>query len=86
MYERCGCKECLNLGTTGRLPIFEFLHLGKELKALIRQPFDEVAFRECWIGLGGQSLALDGLKRVAEGLTPYIEIAKYDEDYIPDFS
>jgi type II secretory ATPase GspE/PulE/Tfp pilus assembly ATPase PilB-like protein len=83
IYEISGCKECKHTGTVGLFPIFEILHMTKHLRALIGSPFDEMAFREAWVKQGGRTLATDGLERVKEGITPYEEVAKYDEDFIP---
>lgn len=82
VYERMGCKECKGSGTVGRFPIFEILHLNRDLRSLIREPFNRIEFREKWLAGGGASLTADGLERVSEGLTTYAQVAAYDEDFI----
>jgi type IV pilus assembly protein PilB len=71
-----GCPECGNLGTRGRLAVFEMLRITSRLRALIEQdrPLNEVGnaakldgFRPMWH---------DGLRKALAGQIPLAELDK----------
>lgn len=77
LYKGTGCTECLNLGYKGRIGIFELLVISNPLRSLIvKNPsFEQIYSQSCSGGM--QTLIMDGLHKVAEGiisLTEFIRI------------
>jgi len=77
IYSRNGCPHC-NEGWSGRVPVFEFLFLDPELRTMINDHFDAMAFREVWMKKGGETLGKNALRKVAEGLCAYESAAPLD--------
>ncbi len=74
IYEGTGCQNCLGLGYKGRTGIFELLVMTSALRALIVQhpSFEDIYKQACRDGM--QSLTLDGLAKVEQGIISLPEL------------
>jgi type IV pilus assembly protein PilB len=76
IYEARGCARCAGTGYRGRVGIFEVMTVGDEVRRLVleRAPASQiaaVAVRE-----GMRTLRVDGLSKVAAGLTSLAEVTR----------
>ena len=75
-YHGRGCEHCSGLGLWGRIAIYEFFLLTREIKDLIIRDASEQELKQTSIELGMESLLQNGLKKVHEGLTTINEIMR----------
>jgi len=76
LYEAVGCPACENQGYKGRMAIMELMRIDADIDELIAR---RATYREIYTtarAKGFHSLAEDGLRRVAEGLTTLDELAR----------
>lgn len=73
-YYGAGCAKCGKTGYRGRTAIFEFLEVNDTLREMILQESGAVAFRKKAIQLGMEPLALNGLRKVQQGVTTIEEV------------
>jgi type II secretory ATPase GspE/PulE/Tfp pilus assembly ATPase PilB-like protein len=71
-----GCEACRKSGYRGRTGIYEVMEINPELQRLIaaRAPAD--ALRQAAVRNGMTTLAADGLRKAAEGITTVAEVAR----------
>lgn len=71
-----GCEECRRTGYRGRIGLFELMEVTPTLKsALLRQaPFEEL--EEIAVRQGMRTLAADGLRKAAQGITSVEEVLR----------
>ncbi len=76
LYKAVGCKECNNTGYTGRIGIYEVLHMTKEIRdAIITEPnSDEIL--EIAKKSGFRSMTEDGIEKLKEGIIDIKELIK----------
>ena len=70
-----GCLACHNTGYQGRMGLFELLVLNEELKRLIIERDSRKLFKAAVAG-GMTTMMLDGLSKVAQGITTMAEIIR----------
>ncbi len=75
-YKGEGCEYCGGTGFWGRIAIYEFLFLYKDIKELIVEDASEAQIRKRSNELGMTSLLEDGIKKVTKGLTTIDEILR----------
>jgi len=73
-YKGKGCDACGGTGYSGRLPIFEFMVLDKEVKEAIVEEVSEAQLREMLRGKGYGGLIQSGISKIKQGLTTVDEI------------
>ena len=75
-YKGKGCDHCGGTGFWGRIAIYEFFFLYKEIKELIVNNASEAQIRQKGNELGMESLLSNGIKKVKKGLTTIDEILR----------
>ncbi len=73
-YHGTGCNTCGHTGYLGRLPIFEFLPVDKEIREELVSGESESKIREISRRKGYQGLFESGISRVLAGLTTAEEV------------
>ncbi|HBG47209.1 MAG TPA: type II secretion system protein GspE [Deltaproteobacteria bacterium] len=76
LYRGAGCKVCADTGYSGRTGIFEVLVVNNKIKALIAGEAPEQEILSAGIEAGMQPMHMDGLKKVAAGITTLEELAR----------
>ena len=75
-YRGRGCAHCSQSGYRGRIAIAEFMPLEPEIRGLILQRASATDIREAADKLGMESLADDGMEKVARGMTTIEEVLR----------
>ena len=73
-YKPKGCKECRDVGYKGRVGIFEVIRITPVLRGLIQEKAPLAKLEETALAEGMQTLAVNGLERVKDGLTSLEEV------------
>ncbi|WP_334108323.1 GspE/PulE family protein [Methylobacillus sp.] len=76
IYTANGCLECRMTGYRGRTGIYEMLSLSPELKKLVTHDADLASIKKLAYQQGMQPLLINGLEKVAAGLTTIEELLK----------
>ena len=71
-----GCSACRNRCLHGRTAIYEVMEVTPEIKRLIGARASAEAIRDAAVRAGMTTLAADGLRKAAEGITTIAEIAR----------
>ena len=78
-YRPTGCAQCRRVGYRGRKGIFEFLEVTEPIREMIFAGTDATTLRKKAIELGMQTLFVNGLSKVRQGLTTLDEVLKVSE-------
>jgi general secretion pathway protein E len=82
LFRGKGCDHCFNLGTIGRIGIYELLLIDSELCSLIIKQSPAGVIKEYAISRGMKTLREDGLAKAAAGITTIEEVLRVtQEDY-----
>ena len=73
-YHGAGCNTCGRTGYLGRLPIFEFLVMDKEIKERLVAGASESEIRQISRRKGYNGLFESGINRILAGLTTAEEV------------
>lgn len=73
-YHGAGCEACARTGYLGRLPIFEFLVMDKEIREELLEGASEAQIREMSRQKGYHGLLGSGVDRMLDGLTTAEEV------------
>ncbi|MBI5345072.1 MAG: Flp pilus assembly complex ATPase component TadA [Deltaproteobacteria bacterium] len=76
LYRGAGCKQCNESGYAGRIGVFELLPINNRIKGLIAADSTEQELLKAAIEAGYQPLHIDGLKKVAAGITTLEELTR----------
>jgi general secretion pathway protein E/type IV pilus assembly protein PilB len=76
LHRAVGCKQCDNKGYKGRTAIMELLVMDSDLDELVARRATAKELRAAALSKGYRSLAEEGLRRVVEGATSLIEVAR----------
>lgn len=76
LYRGLGCKDCGGSGYSGRTGIFEVLPVNNRIKGLINADAPEQEILKAAVEAGMTPLHLDGLKKVAAGITSLDELTR----------
>lgn len=76
IYKAQGCPECMNTGYKGRIAIYEMMPIYEKIKKLIVNKADAAAIRQLAEENGMYSLYLDGMIKVAQGITSLTELTR----------
>ena len=74
IYKSIGCRECRNTGFFGRHAIFEWMDTDEEIRQLILQSASTDQIRSAARKAGMRTLAEDGWRLVAAGVTTVEEV------------
>jgi len=74
IYKSVGCRECRNTGFFGRHAIFEWMDTDEEIRQLILQSASTDQIRSAARKAGMRTLAEDGWRLVAAGVTTVEEV------------
>jgi len=82
LYRGRGCEKCFNLGTIGRIGIYELLPIDSEICSMIIRRTPAGVIKEYAISKGMKTLREDGLEKVRQGVTTIEEVLRVtQEDY-----
>lgn len=73
-YHGAGCPDCQHTGFRGRTGIFEFLTVSDRVRELVAEGMADAELRRAACGSGMESLALNGLMKVKQGITTIDEV------------
>ena len=73
-YDAVGCDYCNNTGYYGRIGIFEILNITEDIRELIVQSASSMEIRKRALEEGYRPLAVDGIKKVLNGITTLEEL------------
>jgi type II secretory ATPase GspE/PulE/Tfp pilus assembly ATPase PilB-like protein len=79
LYRGRGCKNCNNTGLRGRVGIHELLVVDDELRALMLKEIATGPIRELALKKGMRPLFVDGLIKVAQGITTIEEVIRVSQ-------
>ena len=74
LFHTTGCRECRNTGFFGRQAIFEWMDTDEEIRQLILKNASTDQFRKAARKGGMRTLAEDGWRLVAQGITTVEEV------------
>jgi type IV pilus assembly protein PilB len=74
-----GCDRCRNTGYSGRVGIYELLVVDDQFRDIIARNPNVSEFRRLCIERGMTTLRVDGIRKVAQGLTTVAEIFRVTE-------
>jgi type IV pilus assembly protein PilB len=77
-----GCAECSYQGYRGRIGIYEFLQVTSRMRELIAGKASTEALQKCAEEEGMTTMAVDGLLKIASGITTLDEVR--EAVYLPD--
>jgi excisionase family DNA binding protein len=75
-HEAVGCTRCNHTGYRGRMALAETLEMTSEIGAALRRGASDSELHALAVGQGMTTLAADGLRRAAEGLTSLDEVLR----------
>jgi len=71
-----GCDHCRQTGYWGRTGLFETMEVNREIQRLIAARADTKEIEEAAVRAGMTTLAADGLRKAADGITSVAEVAR----------
>jgi general secretion pathway protein E len=86
LYRGRGCEKCFNLGSIGRMGIYEMLLIDSELCSMIIRQEHAGVIKEYAVNRGMQTLRDDGLAKAAAGITTIEEVLRVTQDDYADLS
>ena len=75
-----GCPDCRHTGLFGRTGVFEMLDIGRRVRALIKKGEDANEIAHAARVEGMETLRESALRRLADGITTYEEVARITAD------
>jgi general secretion pathway protein E/type IV pilus assembly protein PilB len=76
VYKAVGCRECRQIGYSGRMGIFELLMTTKKVRHLAHENASTWDIKKAAIEHGMATLRVDGWKKVLRGQTSVEEIVR----------
>jgi len=76
LYRATGCNICHHQGYNGRLAIMELLKMDHDLDDLVSRRASTWQIREAAVAKGFRPLAIDGIRRIRQGLTSFAEVSR----------
>ncbi len=73
-YNPVGCKECLQTGYSGRLPLFEIMTMSHSIARLTIERSDTQLIQDAALKEGMTLLIHDGIQKIKKGLTTIEEV------------
>ena len=84
LYRGRGCEKCFNLGSQGRIGIYEMLLIDSEICSMIMQRKPAGIIKEYAVSRGMLTLREDGLAKAAAGITTIEEVLRVTQDDYAD--
>jgi general secretion pathway protein E len=81
LHRARGCRECEDMGYTGRIGIFEFLDVTDAVRELIRTRAPTQTLVAKAVEEGMRTMYVDGLHRCLAGTTTIEEVCRVTEDW-----
>jgi general secretion pathway protein E len=75
-----GCVDCRHTGLYGRTGVFEMLDVGKRVRTLINEGRDANEINHAGRIEGMESLRDAALRKLADGITTFEEVARVTAD------
>jgi type IV pilus assembly protein PilB len=75
-YRGTGCKQCGHTGYQGRVGLYEIMNLTRDIQVLIDRGESVLAIEDAAVKNGMYTLAMDGKRKVLEGITTAAEITR----------
>ena len=79
-YHPVGCPQCNNSGYAGRMALFEFIRIDREIATLVLHNADTRAIAEAAARAGCTSLRADGVAKARRGLTTLEEVLRVSSE------
>jgi type II secretory ATPase GspE/PulE/Tfp pilus assembly ATPase PilB-like protein len=76
LYRAAGCDACQHQGYNGRRAIMELIKMDHDLDDLIARRASTRQIREMALAKGFRPLAMDGIRRIQEGITSLSEVSR----------
>jgi len=76
LYRAAGCDACNHQGYKGRIALMELLKLDYDLDDLISHRASAREIRETALSKGFRPLAMDGIRRILQGITSLAEVSR----------
>ncbi|MDO8263854.1 MAG: ATPase, T2SS/T4P/T4SS family [Gallionella sp.] len=76
LYRAAGCDVCNHQGYKGRMAIIEMLKMDYDLDDLISNRASTRQIREAALAKGFRPLAVDGIRRILQGITSLAEVSR----------
>lgn len=76
IYRSRGCESCFQTGYSGRLGIFEIMHITDRMQNLILQNFDAFQIKKLAVEEGMITLRGDGIDKILQGVTTIEEVLR----------
>lgn len=80
LYRGRGCDKCFNLGSLGRVGIYELLLIDGELCSMITRQVPAGVIKEYAVSRGMRTLREDGLAKAAAGITTIEEVLRVTQE------
>jgi len=76
LYRAAGCETCNHQGYKGRMAIMELLKMDYDLDDLVSRRASTRQIKEAALAKGFRPLALDGIRRIQQGITSLAEVSR----------
>jgi len=76
LYRGAGCENCSHQGYKGRMTIMELLKMDYDLDDLVSHRASARQIREAAFAKGFRPLAVDGIRRILQGITSLSEVSR----------
>lgn len=76
VYHAAGCEDCNHQGYKGRLALMELLKMDYDLDDLVSHRASARQIREMALSKGFRPLAMDGIRRILQGVTSLAEVKR----------
>ncbi len=76
LYRAAGCDLCSHQGYSGRMAIMELLKMDHDLDDLVARRASTRQIREAALDKGFRPLAMDGVRRIRQGVTSLAEVSR----------
>jgi len=76
VFRSVGCRQCRNLGYSGRVGIYELLVTTEEVRRLAHDNASSWKLKKAAVQNGMTTLRMDGWKKVVSGMTSVDEVAR----------
>jgi type II secretory ATPase GspE/PulE/Tfp pilus assembly ATPase PilB-like protein len=76
LYRAAGCEVCNHQGYRGRMAIMELIKMDHDLDDLVSRRVSTRQIREAALEKGFRPLAMDGIRRIQQGITSLAEVSR----------
>lgn len=76
LYRGRGCNKCMGKGYLGRTGILELLEINPDIRSMIVERKDAHAIRAVAINAGFETLRVDGIRKIINGITTIEEVLR----------